>query len=669
MKAFAPEQIKKAANVLRGLAIDEVQKANSGHPGMPMGMADVVATLALDHLRVCGSMPDWPDRDRLVFSGGHGSALLYALLHELGFGLSLDDLKGFRQLGSKTPGHPERGRTAGVEVSTGPLGQGFANAVGMALSQAMAAARFNAPGAELLAHWVWVLCGDGDLEEGISHEAASFAGALKIPRLVALYDSNGISIEGHVEDAFRDDTPARFKAYGWRVLACDGHDPAAIDKALRRAKKLSLEGPVLVVCRTTIGFGSPNRAGTAKVHGEPLGPDEAKLAKKALGLPEDESFHDPADVRALFEARAAAMKRLARKSERVRKAALAADPAKAALWDACVGKTVPADLAAKLPAFDPAKPVATRAASGKVLQTLAAELPWLVGGSADLAPSNKTWLDAYPAVAPGDFSGRNIHFGIRELGMAAIQNGMLADGFFGVYTATFAVFADYVKPALRVAALSELPALYAFTHDSFAVGEDGATHEPVEQLASLRATPGAVVLRPADATETAAAWAVAAASRTAPVALFLSRQNLPVLDRASGDLAPASGVARGAYALWQGGSGLPEAIVMASGSEVALALEAARARPERNVRVVSFPSWELFAAQPQAWRDEVLPPACTKRLAVEAGASMGWEKWTGAAGRVLALDRFGDSAPAGVLAKEYGFTAQNVGAALDALLG
>ena len=344
MKAFSPEEIKKAANVLRGLAIDEVQQANSGHPGMPMGMADVAATLALNHLRVSGAMPAWPDRDRLVFSGGHGSALLYALLHELGFGLSLDDLRGFRQLGTKTPGHPERGRTAGVEVSTGPLGQGFANAVGMALSQAMAAARFNAPGAELLAHWVWVLCGDGDLEEGISHEAASFAGALRIPRLVALYDSNGISIEGHVADAFRDDTPARFKAYGWRVLDCDGHDPASIDKALRRAKKLSLAGPVLVVCRTTIGFGSPNRAGTAKVHGEPLGPDEVKLTKKTLGLPEDKPFHDPEDVRALFETRAAAMKRLARKSERVRKAALAADPAKAALWDACAKKTVPADL-------------------------------------------------------------------------------------------------------------------------------------------------------------------------------------------------------------------------------------------------------------------------------------------------------------------------------------
>ena len=513
MKAFSPEEIKKAANVLRGLAIDEVQQANSGHPGMPMGMADVAATLALNHLRVSGAMPAWPDRDRLVFSGGHGSALLYALLHELGFGLTLDDLRGFRQLGTKTPGHPERGRTAGVEVSTGPLGQGFANAVGIALSQAMAAARFNAPDAELLAHWVWVLCGDGDLEEGISHEAASFAGALRIPRLVALYDSNGISIEGPVADAFRDDTPARFKAYGWRVLDCDGHDPASIDKALRRAKKLSLAGPVLVVCRTTIGFGSPNRAGTAKVHGEPLGPDEVKLTKKALGLPENEAFHDPADVRALFEARAAAMKRLARKSERARKAALAADPAKAALWDALAKKAVPADLAAKLPAFDPVKAVATRAASGKVLQALAAELPWLVGGSADLAPSNKTWLDAYPAVAPGDFSGRNIHFGIRELGMAAIQNGMLADGFFAVYTATFAVFADYVKPALRVAALSELPALYAFTHDSFAVGEDGATHEPVEQLAALRATPGVVVLRPADATETAAAWAVAASCR------------------------------------------------------------------------------------------------------------------------------------------------------------
>lgn len=665
MHAFDPAEILRAANVLRGLAADEVQAANSGHPGLPLGMAAAAATLWMNHLRVSGRDPKWHDRDRFVLSGGHGSALLYALLHEAGFPVSLDDLRQFRQWGSVTPGHPERTRTVGVEVTTGPLGQGLANGVGMAISEAMMEARFNRPGEKpLFDHHVYVMCGDGDLEEGISHEAASLAGRLRLAKLVVLYDSNKISIEGDVGLAFADDTPARFKAYGWRVLDCDGLDPASVDKALRKAKRS--DRPTLVVCRTIIGFGSPNRAGTAKVHGEPLGEEELRLAKEKLGLPPDQAFYDPEDVRALWERRAAEMHRAALRSARALRKALDADPERAALFEALSRKEIPADLPGRLPAFDPAKPVATRAASGKVLQALAAGLPWLVGGSADLAPSNKTWLDAYPALAPGDFSGRNIHYGVRELGMAAIQNGILADGWFVPYTATFAVFADYMKPALRVAAISELPAVHVLTHDSYAVGEDGATHEPVEQLAALRATPNVAELRPADATETAAAWLAALARRTGPSAILLSRQNLPVLDRSR--LPPASLVAKGAYTLWQNGAGAPEAILLASGSEVHLALEAAKARPDRNVRVVSFPSWALFAEQPQDYRDDVLPPSCTRRLAVEAGATLGWERWTGAGGRVLGLDRFGESAPAKVLAEKFGFTAERVLAELDALL-
>lgn len=660
---LSPEKIRSVANVLRGLSMDAIQKANSGHPGLPLGMADVAATLWLEHLEVSGKDPKWPDRDRFILSGGHGSALLYALLHEAGFGISLDDIKQFRQLGSVTPGHPERTMTSGVEVTTGPLGQGLANGVGMAMSQAMLAARFNTSDCPLFDHNVYVFCGDGDLEEGISHEAASLAGTLQLKKLIVFYDSNHISIEGSTDDAFLDDTPARFKAYGWKVLSIDGHDPAAIDKAIRKAKKA--EAPTLILCRTTIGFGSPNKAGKANSHGEPLGVDEVKLTKQALGLP-PEDFYDPKEVQGLFAARAAKMHRAARKWEKCLLSVLAADPEKKALYDALLRKALPADLASKLPSFPVDKPIATRGASGKTMQVLAKELPFLMGGSADLGPSNKTWLSDFAALSATDFSGRNVHFGIRELGMAAIQNGIQADGFFTPYTATFFVFSDYMKPAMRIAALSKQQSIYVFSHDTFHVGEDGATHEPIEQLPGLRAMPGLTIVRPADATETVQAWLAALRRVDGPTAILCSRQNLPVIDR--NRFASAEGLARGAYILHQNGIGTPDLVVMASGGEVSLALEAALARPNQNIRVVSFPSWELFEEQPRAYREEVLPPSCRLRLSVEAASSFGWSRYVGPEGRCVAIDHFGASAPAGVLAKEFGFTAEQVGAVMDEML-
>ena len=667
MRAFSTDEIRQAANVLRGLSIDMIQTARSGHPGLPLGMADVAATLWLNHLQVAPALPEWVNRDRFVLSGGHGSALLYSLLHEAGYGISLDDLKQFRQLGSNTPGHPELNHKLGVEVTTGPLGQGFANGVGMALSQSMMAARFHTEETALFDHKVWVFCGDGDLEEGISHEAASFAGHLGLRHLIVLYDSNDISIEGSTDTTFTDDTEKRFRAYGWEVLTVDGHDIAAIDRKLRRAKRDSACGPVLVICRTTIGYGSPNRAGTAKSHGEPLGEEEVRLTKQALGLPPDELFRDPPEITDLFRKRAASMNRVARRWQREAKQFFAADPARAALYKALTEKTLPEDLAEKLPKFPADKPLATRAASGKVLQVLAAELPWLVGGSADLGPSNKTWLDAYPAITPTDFTGRNIHYGVREFAMAAIQNGMVADGFFLPYTATFCVFSDYMVPAMRIAAIARQQAIYVFSHDSYAVGEDGATHQPVEQLACMRATPNVTVIRPADAAETAEAWLAALRRTEGPTALLLSRQNLPVIDRVS--TAPAAGTARGAYTLVQNGTGTPDLILMASGSETALALDAARARPQYNIRVVSFPSWELFEQQSREYRESVLPPACTNRISVEAGCSFGWSRYVGDGGESIALDSYGASAPAGVLAKEFGFTVEWILARIDARLG
>lgn len=652
------------ANTLRCLSADEVQTAKSGHPGVAMGLADVAAVLWLKYLKVWGGDEKWADRDRFVMSGGHGSALLYALLHLAGYPLSIEDLRQFRQLGSKTPGHPEYGEVPGVETTTGPLGQGIASAVGMAIAEKMLAARFNAEGRTLVDHRTWVTCGDGDLEEGISHEACSLAGALGLNKLIMFYDSNRISIEGPISLAVADNPVRRFLSYGWQVLECDGHDFVAIEKAIRKAMR-SESKPVLIICHTVIGKGSPNKADTAASHGAPLGEEELRLTKQALGFNPDESFVVPERVRECFADRIAKMKRLRNKWVRMAKTVFAADPALKSTWDAYHQEAMPADLSALLPDWG-GKPVSTRVASGKVLNALAPAVPWLVGGSADLAPSNMTYLNGLGDVAKESFSGRNFHFGVRELGMAGVMNGIAVHGGLRVFGGTFFVFCDYCRPVIRVAALMGLPVIYVLTHDSFYVGEDGPTHEPVEQLPALRAMPNVCVFRPADATETAVAWEVALRRKEGPTALLLSRQNLPVLDRTV--FPAASEAAKGAYVLWQRDPAAePEAILIASGSEVSLALEVAQA-DARNLRVVSMPSWDRFEAQPEAYREAVLPKAVKRRIAVEAASSFGWERYVGDRGITLTMKGWGASGPAAKLAEHFGFTAAHLTALLNEYL-
>ncbi len=646
------------ANTIRGLAIDGVQKANSGHPGMPMGVADFASVLFFKFLKHDPSDPAWPDRDRYVQSGGHGSMLLYSLLHLCGYGLSLDDLKQFRQWGSKTPGHPEFGHTTGVETTTGPLGQGCANAVGMALAEAMLAERFNRPGHTIVDHCTYVECGDGDLMEGLTHEAFSFAGHLGLHKLIAFYDSNHITIEGDTKLTYSDDVRKRFEGYGWNVLEVNGNDQAALIQILGQARA-EQKRPTMIIGHTKIGFGCPALEGSHETHGSPLGEENIRATKKNFGLPEDEKFFVPEEVRKDIAGLAPQWK-AARVAWQAQFAAYAAAyPELAEQWQQAMESALPADLEKNLPVFDPAKPVATRAASGTVLQALAKAIPHLVGGSADLAPSTSTFLKGLSSVGPRSYGGRNLHYGIREHGMASVVNGMCLHRGFIVFGATFLVFADYCRPSLRLAALMGIPAIQVFTHDSFYVGEDGPTHQPVEHVASLRLIPTMTVIRPAEATETAQAWLAALQNRMGPTCLILTRQNLPVLDRTV--CAPANGVHQGAYVLWEQG-GSPSLILIASGSEVQLALAAGQqlAKEGVAVRVVSMPSWELFARQPEEIRERVLPAACTRRVAVEAGSTFGWERYVGDKGRVIGLDRYGASAPAGTLAEKFGFTTAHV---------
>jgi transketolase len=656
-------------NTIRFLAADAVQKAKSGHPGLPMGAAPMAYVLWTRFLRHDPADPAWPDRDRFVLSAGHGSMLLYALLHLTGYDLPLAEIQRFRQWGSRTPGHPEYHLTPGVEATTGPLGQGIANAVGMAIAERHLGARFNRPGHTIVDHRTYVLCSDGDLMEGVAAEAVSLAGHLGLGRLIGLYDDNLVSLAGKTALSFSEDVPRRFEGYGWHTLVVpDGNDLEAIDKAIHEAQA-ETERPSLIAVRSVIGYGAPKKQGTHEAHGEPLGEEELRGAKQALGWPLEPVFHLPDAAVARFReaiGRGAAWQaEWATRLEAYR----TAHPDLAAEWRARAARELTPGWDVALPTFPPETPVATRDASGAVLAAVSPRLPALIGGDADLAPSTKTLVKTAGSFLRGSPEGRHLHFGVREHAMGAIANGIAYHGGLVVFCGTFFIFSDYMRPAVRLAALSELPVVYVWTHDSIGVGEDGPTHQPVEHLAALRAMPNLVVIRPADAAETVVAWRVALARRRGPTALVLTRQKVPVLDRAI--YAAAEGAARGAYVLADAPGSPPELILIATGSEVALVVAAQAALVKEGVRarVVSMPSWELFETQPREYRDTVLPPGLWRRLAVEAGASFGWERWVGDQGATLTLDRFGASAPGEVTMQELGFTVEAVLARAHALLG
>ena len=679
----SPDQ--QCIDTLRFLSVDMVQKADSGHPGLPLDAAPMAYVLWTRFLKHHPANPRWADRDRFVLSAGHGSALLYSLLHVTGYGLSIDDLKQFRQWGSKTPGHPERGHTDGVEITTGPLGQGLANAVGMAIAEAQLAGTYNRDGHGVVDHRTWAIVSDGDLMEGVASEAASLAGHLKLGKLVCLYDDNEVSLSAGTAITFTEDRAKRFDAYGWQTLTvADGNDVDAIDRALQSAVADTTR-PTLILVRTHLGYGSPKQD-SFKAHGSPLGDKDVKATKDKLGWPEAPDFYVPdAAARKFLEAQSAGEKAEGQWKQRM--AAYAqAFPDQARELQARLRGELPEGWDADMPVFPAdAKGLSTRVAGKQILAAIGRKLPALVGGSADLDPSTFTNL-----VGLGDFgpapaadakkiegadeggtsrAGRNLHFGVREHAMGAIVNGMAAHGGFIPYGSTFLIFSDYMRPAIRLAALQKLHALHVFTHDSIALGEDGPTHQPIEQLASLRAIPGLTVIRPADANETAVAWKVAVTSANRPVLLVLTRQDVPTLDR--GKHPSADGLANGGYVIGGADDDKPDLILIASGSEVGLITAAAETLGQDGIKVrcVSMPSWDLFDAQPAAYRDGVLPPSVVKRLAVEAGSTMGWERYVGQAGDVIGIDHFGASAPAKVLLQEFGFSAENVVARARKLLG
>jgi transketolase len=648
-----PRLRRLAANTIRGLAMDAVQKANSGHPGMPMGMADAAVVLWTKFLKYNPADPSWPDRDRFVLSAGHGSMLLYSLLHLSGYDLPLEELQNFRQWGSRTPGHPEYRITPGVETTTGPLGQGVTNAVGMAIAERWLAERFNRPGFEIVNHYTYVIASDGDMMEGVSHEACALAGHLGLGNLIVLYDDNGISIDGPTSLAFSEDVSARFTGYGWQTQRIDGHDPEAVEAAIQNAL-VETRRPSLIICKTHIGYGSPNRQDTEKAHGEPLGAEEVLLTKERLEWPSDKQFYIPEEVLAFL--RDAAAVGSARQDEWEARFVRyqQAYPDLAASFETSTRGKLPENWDLDLPTFSLDKPLATRAASGAVLNAVAPRIPMLVGGSADLTTSNNTLPKAETSITREDFSGRYIRFGVREHAMGGILNGLALHGGIRPYGGTFLIFSDYMRPAIRLAAIMELPVIFVFTHDSIGLGEDGPTHQPIEHLTSLRAIPNLIVFRPADATETVEAWRAALNHLHGPTALILTRQAIPVLDRSR--FASARGVACGAYVLADVED--PEVILIASGSEVHIALEAQEILASETVRarVVSMPCWELFDAQPTEYQEAVLPHSVRARVAIEAGTTLAWRRYVGFDGEVVGLDRFGASAPYKTIYQELGLT-------------
>ncbi len=647
-------------NTIRTLAMDAVQKANSGHPGAPMGLASPAYLLWSEIMRHNPENPNWLNRDRFVLSGGHASMLLYSLLHLTGYGLTIEDLKNFRQLGSKTPGHPEFGHTIGVETTTGPLGQGFTNAVGMALAERHLASIYNQPGFDIVDHFTYVMCGDGDLMEGITSEAASFAGHMGLSRLICIYDDNGITIEGKTGITFTEDVAKRFEAYHWHVQrVSDGNDLDAINDAMEKART-EKERPSIIIVKTHIAYGSPNKQDTSDAHGAPLGEEEVKLTKKNLDWPETENFYVPDEVSDHFTKCMEKGKQEEATWNSLFNSYKKAHPGLAETYMNAMNNKLGTEWESALPDFsDPTTSIATRAVSGKVINAIAPKLSNLVGGSADLAPSNNTMITSSHDMQKGDYTGRNIRFGVREHAMGGILSGIALHKGLIPFGGTFLVFADYMRPSIRIAALMKQPVKYVFTHDSIAVGEDGPTHQPVEQIFSLRSIPGLVVIRPSDATETKEAWRFAIKTTDRPVALILSRQNLPVIDRKK--FRSAEGLSKGAYILADT-DGTPDVIIIATGSEVSISLTAKEKLLEKGVkaRVVSMPSIELFKENSQDYRDKVLPPAVKNRVIVEAGISMGWEKYAGEKGVIIGIDTFGASAPGGTIMKKFGFTAENI---------
>jgi len=674
---------EKCINTIRFLAADAVEKAKSGHPGMPMGAAAMAYTLWMRHLKHNPANPMWHDRDRFVLSAGHASMLLYAMLHLTGYDLSLADLELFRQWESKTPGHPERHCAPGVEVTTGPLGQGLSNAVGMAIAEAHLEARYNRPGHKIVDHFTYVFASDGDLMEGVTSEACSLAGHLGLGKLIVLYDDNRVSLAGATSLTFTEDTGKRFKSYGWHVGHVEnGNDVPSIDRAVKKAKR-EKSRPSIIFVRTTIGYGAPHKQGTFEAHGSPLGAEELLAAKKFLGWPTEPAFFIPDDVVALFHKSLQRGRKGNAKWERALKQYGEAFPDLAAEFLRVMKGNLPEGWESKLSVYpEGSKDIATRKASETVMQSLAPILPELMGGSADLNPSTFTWLKGFgdfqrPDAPQGDtqgavggdwgYTGRNIHFGVREHAMGAIASGMAIHGGFIPYTATFLTFCDYMRPPMRLAALMGLRVIYVFTHDSIGLGEDGPTHQPIEQIMNLRAVPNLTVIRPADAGEAVEAWKAAILNNDGPTALIFTRQNLPVLSRA--ELAPAGGLQRGGYILWESAPGKPDMILIGTGSEVSITLEAGRRlSSDFRVRVVSLPSWKIFDRQPSEYRNHVLPPDVRVRVAVEAGIKLGWEHYVGLDGTVIGMDGFGASAPYKVLYEKFGITAEHVVHAARALM-